>query len=99
MLNPKYNLKLPNLLPQDQKDNLELVFYPKAGHLLEPPYAPLCRSVDAGKLTRCAGTIPEKHLGKCAGTIPEKHLCKGPSQGRIPDSIYIYTGEKPLWFH
>ncbi|XP_046567120.1 acyl-coenzyme A amino acid N-acyltransferase 1-like isoform X2 [Haliotis rubra] len=30
-------------VPQDKAHNIQTVFYPGAGHLLEPPYAPLCR--------------------------------------------------------
>ncbi|XP_033733484.1 uncharacterized protein LOC117322657 [Pecten maximus] len=30
--------------PEDKKQNIELVVYHGAGHLIEPPYSPLCRS-------------------------------------------------------
>lgn len=30
--------------PEDKKQNMELVVYHGAGHLVEPPYSPLCRS-------------------------------------------------------
>ncbi|XP_046372726.2 acyl-coenzyme A amino acid N-acyltransferase 1-like [Haliotis rufescens] len=30
-------------IPGDKKHNIQSVFYPGAGHLLEPPFAPLCR--------------------------------------------------------
>lgn len=33
-----------DLYPDDKKSNIELVIYPGAGHLIEPPYAPLCRA-------------------------------------------------------
>ena len=28
--------------PPEKTDNFEVVSYPKAGHLIEPPYTPLC---------------------------------------------------------
>ncbi len=33
------------------KDNFECVFYPRAGHLLEPPYGPFCPSALHGLLS------------------------------------------------
>ncbi|XP_067686283.1 acyl-coenzyme A thioesterase 1-like isoform X1 [Haliotis asinina] len=30
--------------PEEKRDNIEVVIYPRTGHLIEPPYMPLCRS-------------------------------------------------------
>ncbi|XP_046568714.1 acyl-coenzyme A amino acid N-acyltransferase 2-like isoform X2 [Haliotis rubra] len=30
--------------PAEKRDNIELVIYPRTGHLIEPPYMPLCRT-------------------------------------------------------
>ena len=41
--------------PAANRDNFEIVSYPKAGHLIEPPYSPLCRKAynkAMGKLSR-----------------------------------------------
>ena len=32
-----------NRYPEDQRHLVEVVHYPGAGHLLEPPYTPQCR--------------------------------------------------------
>ena len=34
---------MESLFPKDKKDNFQIISYPGAGHLIEPPYAPLCR--------------------------------------------------------
>ncbi|XP_067681211.1 bile acid-CoA:amino acid N-acyltransferase-like [Haliotis asinina] len=35
--------RIMKMVPEDKKYNIQSVFYPGAGHLLEPPYGPLCR--------------------------------------------------------
>ncbi|XP_067664326.1 acyl-coenzyme A thioesterase 1-like [Haliotis asinina] len=31
--------------PEEEQKNIELIIYPGAGHLIEPPYMPLCRTI------------------------------------------------------
>ncbi|KAK7477484.1 hypothetical protein BaRGS_00031308 [Batillaria attramentaria] len=42
-VDPKWAEQLRDLYPIDKRHLIDVVVYPGAGHLLEPPYTPLCR--------------------------------------------------------
>lgn len=43
-LDPKLAEALLNQYPEDKRSLIEITTYPGAGHLIDPPYMPLCRS-------------------------------------------------------
>lgn len=42
-LDYKTNERFLELVPEDQKHRFQMINYPRAGHLIEPPYTPHCR--------------------------------------------------------
>ncbi|XP_046326932.2 acyl-coenzyme A thioesterase 1-like isoform X3 [Haliotis rufescens] len=55
--------KFKDSFPAEKRDNIEVVIYPRTGHLIEPPYMPLCRSSYHRMLdiTLVWGGQPEAH--------------------------------------
>ena len=51
MVNPDNMIKLYDACPEEKKKDIEIVQYPGAGHLLEPPYNALCTHL----YVRCFG--------------------------------------------
>ncbi|XP_005104458.1 bile acid-CoA:amino acid N-acyltransferase [Aplysia californica] len=44
-VNPAAVGHMRSLVPEEyRRDNMEIVYYPGAGHIIEPPHAPLCRA-------------------------------------------------------
>ena len=69
-INPKYAQYFYDHWPEALKDNVSLVKYPGAGHLIEPPYSPLCRVVHPGR--KRPDACGKRHSGefKDDGGIP-----------------------------
>ncbi|KAJ8309573.1 hypothetical protein KUTeg_014447 [Tegillarca granosa] len=75
-----------DLYPDDKKSNIELVIYPGAGHLIEPPYAPLCRAsyMSSFELPICL------HLVSYNTEPPYAPLCR---------ASYMSSFELPICLH
>ena len=43
-VHPVYAQVLHDCYPEDQRHKLIIKRYPNAGHLIEPPYGPVCRA-------------------------------------------------------
>ena len=43
-MHPDYIKAVKGIIPEQYLKNMDFVFYPGAGHLLEPPHSPLCRA-------------------------------------------------------
>ncbi|KAJ8308252.1 hypothetical protein KUTeg_013126 [Tegillarca granosa] len=70
-LDPKLAEALLNQYPEDKRSLIEITTYPGAGHLIDPPYMPLCRSSYTPLLGR---TILIKHGRSFVYAIMSKQL-------------------------
>ncbi|XP_067680428.1 peroxisomal succinyl-coenzyme A thioesterase-like [Haliotis asinina] len=43
-VDPQWQHDFEAVIPHDKKKNFRFVYYPGAGHLIEPPYSPLCKA-------------------------------------------------------
>lgn len=60
---PEWAFQLQECYPVDKRHLIDVVVYPGAGHLLEPPYTPLCRT--------CKSSMAEQNI--FWGGIPKSH--------------------------
>ncbi|KAK7104524.1 bile acid-CoA:amino acid N-acyltransferase-like isoform X2 [Littorina saxatilis] len=61
--NPQWIEELRTMYPEDRRHLIEVVHYPGAGHLLEPPYTPHCRAcMNPAEGKHCVwGGNPKQH--------------------------------------
>ena len=70
-VHPKWHHHYKQNWPVEWKSNFELVTYPGAGHLIEPPYTPLCRAVNGGrKRMSTIDFIPPEFYGLSTFLLP-----------------------------